>query len=140
MKNTARAIIKINDNYVFMKREKKINNEIKIFYATVGGHLEKNESFEDACIREVYEELGINVEIDSLFYEEENTDLNKYEKFYNVKYISGELGTGKGEEFTNIDIDKYGKYEVGFINKNELSNYNILPTTVKDKLIKETNN
>jgi len=140
MENTARAIIKINENYIFMKREKKVNNEIKIFYATVGGHLEKNESFEDACIREVYEELGIKVEINSLFHEESNINLNKYEKFYIVNYVSGDLGTGKGEEFTNIDIDKYGKYEVSFINENELSNYNILPTTVKDKLIKEKNN
>jgi 8-oxo-dGTP diphosphatase len=140
MKNTARAIIKINDNYIFMKREKKVNNEIKIFYATVGGHLEENETFEDACIREVNEELGINVEINSLFYEECNIDLNKYEKFYIVNYVSGDLGTGKGEEFTNIDIEKYGKYEVAFINKNELSNYNILPNTVKDKLINEINN
>ncbi|MDD2375846.1 MAG: NUDIX domain-containing protein [Clostridia bacterium] len=140
MKNTARAIIKINDNYIFMKREKKVNNEIKTFYATVGGHLEDYESFEDACIREVYEELGIIVEIDSLFHEEENIDLDKYEKFYIVNYISGDIGTGNGEEFINIDIDKYGKYEVSFINKNELSNYNILPTKVKDKLIEEINN
>ena len=140
MENTARAIIKMNDNYIFMRREKKINDEIKIFYATVGGHLEKYESFEDACIREVYEELGIVVEIDSLFYELDNTDLNKYEKFYMVNYISGDIGTGNGEEFTNIDIDKYGKYEVSFINKNELSDYNILPTQVKEKLIKEIDN
>jgi len=137
MKNTARAIIKMNDNYIFMRREKKINNEIKIFYAVIGGHLEKNESFEDACIREVYEELGIIVEIDCLFYEEKNSELDKYEKFYSVKYVSGEVGTGKGEEFTNIDIEKYGKYEVIYLNKNELSNYNILPITVKEKLIEE---
>jgi len=140
MENTARAIIKMNDNYIFMRREKKINDKIKIFYATVGGHLEQNESFEDACIREVYEELGIIVEIDSLFYELDNTDLDKYEKFYIVNYISGDIGTGNGEEFTNIDIEKYGKYEVSFINKNKLSDYNILPTQVKEKLIKEINN
>jgi len=137
MKNTARAIIKMNDNYIFMRREKKINDHIKIFYATVGGHLEKYESFEDACIREVYEELGIIVEIDSLFYELDNTDLDKYEKFYIVNYISGDIGTGNGEEFTNIDVEKYGKYEVSYINKNELSDYNILPTQVKEKLINE---
>ena len=140
MKNTARAIIRVNDNYIFMKREKKVNNEIKIFYATIGGHLESDESFEDACIREVYEELGIIVEIDSLFYEQDNIDLNKYEKFYIVNYISGEIGTGKGEELVNIDVDKYGIYEVSYINKNELFKYNILPIEIKDKLIEEINN
>jgi 8-oxo-dGTP pyrophosphatase MutT (NUDIX family) len=140
MKNTARAIIRMNDDYIFIRREKKINNEIKIFYAIVGGHLEAGETFEDACIREVYEELGITVEIESIFHEEYIKELDKYEKFYIANYISGDLGTGKGEEFTNIDIDKYGKYEIACINKNDLSSYNILPVTVKEKLIKEINN
>jgi ADP-ribose pyrophosphatase YjhB (NUDIX family) len=102
-----------------------------------GGHLDIDESFEEACIREVYEELGINVEIEELFYEEYNADLDKYEKFYIVKYIDGEIGTGDGEEFSNMDIDKYGKYEVTYINKHDLSNYNILPIAVKEKLIEE---
>lgn len=140
MNRTARAIIKINDEYIFIKREKKVNNEIKVFYATVGGHLEPGETFEDACIREVYEELGIKVEIEDIFYEEYIEELDKYEKFYVVKYISGKLGTGKGEEFTNIDIDKYGKYEIVSINKNELNDYNILPTKIKEKIMSETNN
>lgn len=140
MKRTARAIIKINDEYIFIKREKKVNNEIKTFYATVGGHLENHETYEDACIREVYEELGIHVEIDSIFYEEYIEELDKYEKIYLVNYISGKLGTGKGEEFTNVDVEKYGKYEIVSVNKNDLSKCNILPTKVKDKLIDEINN
>lgn len=139
MKNTARAIIRIENDYIFIKREKKVNDQLKIFYATVGGHLDDGENFEEACIREVYEELGIHVEIDRVFYEEFNYELDKYEKFYIVNYVGGELGTGKGEEFTNIDIDKYGKYEIARININELSKYNILPTTVKEKLINENN-
>lgn len=137
MKNTARAIIRIENDYIFIKREKKVNDQLKIFYATVGGHLDDGENFEEACIREVYEELGIHVEIDRVFYEEFNYELDKYEKFYIVNYVGGELGTGKGEEFTNIDIDKYGKYEIARINISELSKYNILPTTVKEKLINE---
>lgn len=139
MKNTARAIIRIENDYIFIRREKKVNDQLKIFYATVGGHLDGDENFEEACIREVYEELGIHVEIDRVFYEEFNYELDKYEKFYIVNYVGGELGTGKGEEFTNIDIDKYGKYEIARININELSKYNILPTTVKEKLINENN-
>ena len=139
MKNTARAIIKFGNDYIFIKREKKVNKELKVFYATVGGHLDEGEDFEEACIREVYEELGIHVQIDRIFHEEYVYELDKYEKFYIVKYIDGELGTGKGEEFTNIDIDKYGKYEIARLNKNELVEYNILPSIIKDKLIKEIN-
>lgn len=137
MKNTARAIIRIKDDYIFIRREKKINDQLKIFYATVGGHLEDEENFEEACVREVYEELGIRVEIDSVFYEEYIDELDKYERFYIVNYVDGELGTGMGEEFTNEDIDRYGKYEIAIVNKNELSKYNILPITIKEKLIRE---
>ncbi len=140
MKRTARAIIRTEDGYIFIKREKTVDNEHKVFYATVGGHLEPGETFEDACIREVSEELGIKVEIEDIFYEEYVNELDKYEKFYNVKYISGKLGTGKGEEFTNIDINKYGKYEIVCLSKDELKNCNILPYTIKEKLINEINN
>lgn len=139
MKNTARAIIRIGDDYIFIRREKKVNNELKIFYTTVGGHVEEGESPEETCVREVYEELGINVEIEYLFHEESFVDIDKHEKFYMVKYISGKLGTGTGEEFTNVDIEKYGKYDIVRINKDELSNYNILPISIKDKLINEIN-
>lgn len=139
MVNVSRAVIQIDNNFIFIKREKKINNIKKEYYVFVGGHLDEDENFEDACIREVYEELGINVEIDRLFYEGYNEIVDKYEKFYIVKYISGEIGSGKGVEFTNIDEDKYGKYEIVYIDKYKLKDYNILPVVVKNKLIEEMN-
>lgn len=135
MEKTARAIIKKDNKYVFMKREKVINNELIKYYTIIGGHVENGENFEDTCVREVYEELGIKVKIDSLYYEFYNTDLDKYEKFYIVKYLSGNFGSGNGEEFTNIDINKYGKYEIVYIDEDMLEDYNILPIQIKEKLM-----
>lgn len=137
MEKTSRAIIKIDNNYIFMKREKRINDELKIFYTTIGGHVEENESFEEACIREVYEELGIDIKINELFFEFYNSDLDRYEKFYLVDYVSGKLGTGTGEEFTKDNIQKYGKYEVIYIDEKDICNYNILPSEIKYKIINE---
>lgn len=139
MKDTSRAIIRIDNDYIFIRREKKINNVFKVFYTTVGGHVENGESFEETCKREVYEELGINVEIEYMFHEDWFEEIDKHEKFYVVKYIDGQLGTGQGEEFINTDIDKYGTYKIVRINKNELANYNILPIGIKEKIIKEIN-
>lgn len=135
MKNTARAILNIDGKYVFIKRTAKPNSKYDLFYAFPGGHLDDGENFEDACIRELYEELGVNVKIKELFYEQYNEDLDKYEKFFIVEYIDGIIGTGKGEEFTNLDASKYGEYEVVMIEKERLNEYNILPLEVKKKLM-----
>lgn len=140
MEQTARAVLKIDDQYVFIKRINKPKAEYSEYFAFVGGHLEKSETFEEACIREVYEELGINVKIQELFYEEYNNELNRNEKFYIVEYISGKLGTGKGEEFTNFNPEKYGIYEVAKIDSDKLRDYNILPKDVKEKLIEHEDN
>lgn len=137
IKKTGRAII-LNENseIVTIKRTKYNNKIIKEYYTLPGGHLEKNESFEEATIREVKEELGINVSILSEFYSFYNIDLEQDEKFYICKYNSGKIGTGTGEEWNNNDYVKYGKYEIVYLKIKELEKYNLLPKEVKDLIIK----
>lgn len=136
MEKTARAVIfDDNDNLILIKRENKPNSKHKLFYCFPGGHLEKGETYEDACIREVEEELGIKVTIEKLLYEIENTDINKFEKFYICKYISGILGTGTGEEFTKRNEEKYGKYQIEKISIKKIQEINLLPEDVKNVLI-----
>lgn len=135
---TARVILEIDSKLIFIKRiKRKDNGNLFEYYATAGGHLEEGETFEQAAIREVKEELGINIQIDSIFMEEYNEEIKVEEKYYNVSYISGKLGTGVGEEFdgTRANFLKYGSYEIVSINKSELNNYNILPEKLKLKLV-----
>ena len=66
--------------------------------------------------------------------EYENPDLNKFEKFYEAEIISGIIGTGKGEEFTNTDFHKYGSYEIVFLDKSEIDSVNLLPEILKEKI------
>lgn len=137
MENIARAILKINGKFVFIKRENKPNCEYKIFYSFPGGHLEKGETFEQACIREIEEELGVKIKISKEYFETQINELNKFEKYYIVEYVSGVLGSGKGEEFTQRNIEKYGSYEVFQISKSDFEKYDILPTQLKEKMMND---
>lgn len=136
---TGRAIIKYNDGIIFIKRT-KYNEDGSIkkeYYTFPGGHLENDETYEEATIREVEEELGLIIEIKSKFMYLYNEDLERKETFFLAKIIGGKIGTGTGPEFQNVDYIKYGKYEIVVLDKKEIENYNILPIEVKNKIINE---
>ena len=59
---TVACVIKCQDKYLMV--EELIEGQLR--YNQPAGHLEANESLLDACIREVYEETGVNVNPTSL--------------------------------------------------------------------------
>lgn len=141
IKKTARAVILIDNKVVLIKRKKyKDGVLIKEYYATPGGHLDENEKFEEAVIREVEEELGIKVKITRELLHEYNLDLNVDEKFFECEYLNGKIGTGIGEEWTKPDIEKYGSYEIIFEPIEEISNINLLPINIKRIIIEKYKN
>ena len=136
MRKATRLIIEENDNIIFIKRTKKVSGSPKVFYVLPGGMLDEGEDYETAGIREAKEELDVDIKIDSLLMEEYNEDLDKLERFYFADIISGKIKLGNGEEFKNMDINsKYGLYEIVRISKKEISAYDILPISIKDKLV-----
>lgn len=141
MEITSRGIIfKEVDNkkcIISIKRTKFKENGEYVYYTFPGGHVEENESFETAVIREIYEELGIEVSIEKLFKDIFNEDLKRRELFYICNYESGNIGTGNGEEWQNVDYEKYGKYEICYIPINEIPNYNLLPNEIANDLYKK---
>lgn len=136
MTKATRLIIEEGNNIIFIKRTKKISGSPKTYYALPGGHLDEGETWEEAGVREAKEELSVDIKLDELFVEEYSEDLDKQERFYFATIVSGKVKQGNGEEFKNMSIDsKYGLYEIVRISKKELSAYNILPITIKDKLV-----
>lgn len=136
MKKATRLIIEEEDTIIFIKRRKKINGKIQEFYVLPGGMLEDNEDYISAGVREAYEELSVEVEIEEFFYEEYVDELDKFEKYYFAKITKGKAQNGMGEEFVNQNIEsQYGTYEVVKLNKSELGAYKILPISIKDKLV-----
>lgn len=135
MKNRIRAaaIIFIDSKLITIYREKMINGELKKYYVIPGGGVEDGEEIIDAVKREVLEELGIEIEVtDKYFYLEKE---NAKEYFYLSNYISGKIGTGTGPEFTNRDVEKYGSYEVKLVDKENISDINLLPPEVKKYIL-----
>lgn len=136
MRQATRLIIEEGNNVIFIKRTKKVNGGIKVFYVLPGGMLDEGEEWEQAGIREAKEELDVEIKIEDLFVEEYNEDLDKLERFYFATITKGKIKQGDGEEFQNMSIDsKYGLYEIVRISKKELGAYDILPVTIKDKLV-----
>ena len=138
VRKTARAIIFENNKIILIKRRKFLNGKlIKEYYVIPGGHLDETETFEETVIREVKEELGIEVRIKKELIHSFNEELNIDEKFFECEYVSGILGTGTGEEWTNSNIEKYGSYEIVKYKISELENINLLPTDIKKLIINE---
>ena len=136
MKKATRLIIEEDNNLIFIKRTKIIDGKLKVYYVLPGGHLDGDETWEQAGIREAKEELDVHIAIDELLTEEYSGDLDKLERFYFAHVVKGKIGNGNGEEFQNMRIDsKYGLYEVVRLSKFEIGAYKILPITIKDKLV-----
>ena len=136
MKKSTRLIIEDGEDIIFIKRTKKVNGGTKIYYVLPGGTLDEGETYEQAGIREAKEELSVDIVLDGLLVKEYSEDVDKEECFYFAKIVSGKVKPGDGPEFKNMSIDSpYGLYEIVRISKKEIAAYNILPITVKDKLV-----
>lgn len=128
---SCRAII-INDNkMVSMYREKGD----RIYYTFPGGGKNDDENLEACVKREVMEEFGMVVEPLKLVYVYEDEKSLQY--FYLCKWISGDFGSGVGEEF-QPDRNK-GVYIPKMIDLNNLTNLPLMPPEVRDVLFEDFN-
>lgn len=134
-KNRASAIIPYGDGLIVIKRIKGNFENREEYYTIPGGGQEEGESIEEAILREIQEELGIEVELTDKYYELESQDRKQY--FFIAKYKSGKIGSGNGEEMTNINFEKYGAYIPKIIKKEEIKNIRLLPEEIKDIILSD---
>ncbi len=102
MRRTARAII-VKDNYLYVVR--RITKKWGMYFSIPGGKIENGETPREAVIREVKEELNLDVEIIDLFGEYNEKEFGNYHYIFLCKIIGGILGKGRGEEYDWIDPD-----------------------------------
>lgn len=117
---TSRAIIFDNDRLLVLYREKIKDFEKISYYAIPGGHVEEGETLEETCVRELSEELNIDIEI--LGYLGMMVVNGVEEYYFHGKIISGKPLLG-GEELERNCPDNY--YEFRYLPISELDDSGI---------------
>jgi 8-oxo-dGTP diphosphatase len=120
----AAAIIIKQNSIALIKRHR----EGMVYYLFPGGTVEENETPKQAVIREVKEELGLDVRVEKLVASvifEENVQL-----YYLTTILGGEFGTGDGEEYSNQRNPSDGDYFPVWIHLEELSRKSVRPACV----------
>ena len=135
MKNRAAAIIPHDNGIIFIKRIKGYGENKDEYYTIPGGGIESWETVEEAVMREVKEEIGIDIFFTGKKYELED-DMGK-QYYFVAKYKSGEIGTGQGEEMVSSDYDKHGVYIPEIISKHEIKNIRLLPERMKNIILED---
>lgn len=108
---TRSAAILIKNNAVALIKRQR---EGRTYYVFPGGSVEPVETPEQAVIREVQEELGLEVSIDRLvarvYYERDHIRrTNQY--YYLVRITGGTFGTGGGPEMQGLYPPESGTYK-----------------------------
>ena len=137
MKDRAAGILIEEGKILLIHRTKEIEGYVRNYYVVPGGGIEEGETIEEATKRELKEEVGIDVELIEespryILKEEERTQY-----FSMVKKTGGEIGTGEGPEFTDIEYKKRGTYEVEMILIKDIvdGKINMVPEEIKEKFI-----
>lgn len=129
------AIIAQGDKIILMRRERGFGKNKQIYYTIPGGGREEGEKIEETAIREIKEELGIDIKIKKLMYK-----LNTYMRMQYIflgEYVSGILGTGEGEEYEEENYKKYGKYIPQVVSFEKLKKIKLVPETLKKEIIRD---
>ena len=93
------GIVLIKDNQVALIERHRAGLD---YYVFPGGGVDEDETPEQAAIRETLEELGIEVVIKQKVAEIQLGQKSR-QVYFLVEHVSGEFGTGTGEEFTDSD-------------------------------------
>ena len=130
MRTRAAGILIKDDSIALMHRIKNGRE----YYVIPGGGVEDNESIEEAVIREMKEEVGIDVKIIEKLFEYNDDNSNQF--FYLVEQIDGVFGTGNGPEFITPNPAK-GYYHMEMVLFDDIVNgkINLVPEEIKTKLI-----
>ncbi|MDD4289810.1 MAG: NUDIX domain-containing protein [Patescibacteria group bacterium] len=107
-----------------------------IYWVIPGGGVEENETNERALVREVKEELGLDIKVKELILKmisKKPETIGQEEYFYLCDIVGGEIGSGNGPEFDR-DTKYVGQYDFEWIDIEELNNCDLKPEDIKKQL------
>jgi 8-oxo-dGTP diphosphatase len=132
MDRAAGIIIK-NGKILLMHRQKPGRD----YCVIPGGDIEENETPEVAVLREIKEETNLVAEIDFLFFEFKSDVFKRHEKFFMMKNISGKEKIGEPEISWQ---NENNQYDLEWVEIAKISETNLLPKEIKEKLIETFRN
>lgn len=111
----------IDNNGMILLQKRSENKKLwpNMWDVTVGGHVDSGEFGRQALIREVREELGIQISDDDIKYIVGSTSINRQENIINKHYNECYLIT-KNVDISNITVQKEEVEDVKYFSKEEL--------------------
>lgn len=126
MRDRSSVVIIENEKVVLIQRIR----DGSIYYVFPGGGIENGETPEAGAKREALEELGVEVKVEECILE---VEFNGTQYFFLSEIISGTLGTGQGEEYTDKNRDR-GTYLPMWVDIESLSSIDVIPNEVALKV------
>ena len=117
----ARGITFIDNKILLMERYRKDNDKILHYFTIPGGGVEEGESYEEAALRETYEETCVKTKVIEYLGEEDYGEGICY--WFYMKYIDGTPTLG-GEEKERNNPDN--SYKVVLIDMKDIDKITIL--------------
>ena len=109
--NVAAAIIKKNNKYFIARRNK--NKHLGGFYEFPGGKQDTNETLQETVIREIKEELDVNICVGNKLGEEHYKDekINVHLHYFFCKIISGDIVLKEHEDSAWVSKEEFKNYQ-----------------------------
>ena len=121
------AAIVLNGNHIALIKRHRNG---RLYYVFPGGQIEEGESPEQAVVREIEEELGLNIEVERLVVEiAYNTKIQYY---FLTRTVGGIFGTGKGPEMIGLYPPERGSYRPIWMPVANLLKENVVPRPVAE--------
>ena len=129
MTDRVRAILQVANHVILIKRQKP---NMPTYWVAPGGGIESHENHQQALKRELYEELGAQIEINQQVLVV--PDIGGYQFFYQCTLIQMNLANQCGSEFDDVARGVYSVEHIP-LQIDILQTLNILPSALKEFLV-----
>ena len=111
MNNVVAAIIKKDNQYLIVQRNR--NKHLGLKWEFPGGKVHENETFEEALMREIKEELNIKINMHLKIAEEKYKDdkIDIVLHYYLCSHESGNMELNEHENFAWVEKKDFHKYD-----------------------------
>ena len=111
MTNVVAAIIKKDNQYLIVQRNR--NKHLGLKWEFPGGKVQKNESFKEALLREIKEELNIKINMNEKIAEEKYKDdkIDIVLHYYLCSHENGTIELNEHENFAWVEKKDFNQYD-----------------------------